>query len=795
MRSSSLSSSRGRHARPAACVAGCLAAWLLAAMLPGSAAGRAAAAEGGTQTLGEAFPFVADLIAPVDRDCFVREAAQGRPGDVVIDATWQVEGDAAEPTLAAAADHLRGFLEHGMRVKLAAAGDAAEGPAIRLAVEPGLDGGREAYRLRVQPGAIEVAGGSPAGVLHGVFRLENRLRERGGPFLEAGEEARRPLFAWRIHRSPLSPFYVEELTGFRGPPFGSKWRDPQRECVHPDWTQSDAGPDMFYHDGILMRLAEHGFNGIWLRGTLRTFARCDAFPEFGSDSDAIVAALNRLCRRAERFGIKVFLYFNEPMGLDDDDPFWESHPAVRGGRDSLFTQHFLCSSTEPVRAYLRQSMEHLFTNVPALGGVILITASEYPSHCYTRGPKTECPRCRERSPEEVVGEVITLIRDGVKAGNPEAQVIAWNWSWNMYEPDPQRALLERLPRDVIVMGDYERGIETQAAGVPYRNEEYSLKITGPSARFTGVADFQRGRGMPTYAKVQIGTTHEFPTVPYTPALQKIAAKYESLRENGVTGLMTCWNFGNMPSLGTELANEFSWHPPPASIDDGVRRVAVRHFGPAAADMVAAWGKVSAAMDDYPASMNILYYGPLSRSPAFPFAFDRIDRRFPRSWLLDLDVEGDRLDSWTNEFKPPQALAAFRLTAERWAEGVALMRKAESRCTGDDRRRLEREAGVAEFCRLQLEGVAHVIEFLEARDALLAAGDPEARQRHLDTLERVCRAERANAVAATALVAADPRLGFHGEGYGYMVDRAALEAKIAGLDEILRRRIPAARGGP
>ena len=733
----------------------------------------------------------------MDRDCFVREAAERRPGDVVIDAAWQVQGDVDEPTLAAAADHLRGFLEHGMRVKLAAAAaaKAAERPAIRLSVEPGLEGGREAHRIRVQQGAIEVAGGSPAGVLHGVFRLENKLRERGGPFLEPGEETRHPVFAWRIHRSPLSPFYVEELTGYRGSPFGSTWRDPQRECVDPAWTQSDAGPAMFYHDGILMRLAEHGFNGIWLRGTLRTFARCDTFPEFGADSDAILAALNTLCRRAERFGIKVFLYLNEPMGLDDDDPFWESHPSVRGGKDSLFTQHFLCSSTEAVRAYLRQSTEYLFSRVPALGGVILITASEYPSHCYTRGPKTGCPRCRGRSPQDVVGEVITLIRDGVKTGNPAAQVIAWNWSWNWYEPDPQSSLLERLPRDVIVMGDYERGIETQAAGIAYRNEEYSLKIPGPSARFTGVADFQRGRGMPAYAKVQIGTTHEFPTVPYTPALQKIAAKYESLRKNGVTGLMTCWNFGNMPSLGTEVANEFSWHPAPASIDAGLRRVAVRHFGPAAAaDMVAAWSEISAAMDDYPAANELIYYSPLSRSPAFPFAFDKIDRKFPRSWLLDVDNRGDLLASWTEPFTPPQARAAFQLMAGRWGKGVALMRKAEARCPAEDRRRLAREAGVAEFCRLQLEGVAHVIEFLEARDALLAASDPEAKHRLLDTLERVCRAERANAVAATALVAADPRLGFHGEAYGYMVDRTSLEVKIAGLDDILVRRIPAARAG-
>ena len=196
----------------------------------------------------------------------------------------------------------------------------------------------------------------------------------------------------------------------------------------------------------------HGFNGIWLRGAMRKFAKCSVFPEFGEDADRILGELRRLCRRAARLGMKVFLYMNEPMGLDDDDLFWDEHPGVRGTACHFKPVSYLCSSTPEVKRYLRESCEYVFTQVPELAGVVLITASEYPSHCYchTKRPGSAeqledmieggkvCPRCGPRTPQEVVGEIITLIRDGVKAANPDAEVIAWNWSWNMYEDDPQR---------------------------------------------------------------------------------------------------------------------------------------------------------------------------------------------------------------------------------------------------------------------------------------------------------------------------------------------------------------------
>jgi len=741
--------------------------------------------------LADTIPFSTDLRAPLWQDITPRLDAEPSPGDVVIDASWAA--------VATAADLLAGVLTHSYGLALAAASQRA----IALRIDPSVGDHPEAHALSVSPDGIEVVGAGPVGVLHGVFRLIAHMRERGGPFVPAVEETRAPLFAHRIHRSPLSPFYVEELTGYVGAPFETKWRDVQ--CTYPAWVEEDAGPDEFYHDNLLLRLAMHGFNGIWLRGALRKFAKCSVFPEFGEDSDRILGELRRLCRRAERLGLKVYLYMNEPMGLDEDDPFWDRHPQVRGPLCHLKPVNYLCSSTDEVKRYLRESCEYVFTQVPELAGVLLITASEYPSHCWchARMPGNAeqleemivdgkiCPRCAERTPQEVVGEIITLIRDGVKAARPDAEVIAWNWSWSMWEEDPQRGVLEQLPDDVIVMGDYERGEMTQACGFEYQNDEYSIKVIGPSPRFTGVAEFQRSRAMPVYAKLQIGTTHENPNVPYLPTLHKIARKWQTLVEAGVTGMMTCWNFGNMPSLATEVAGEMTWGPQP-SVEDALMAVATRHFGPeAAADMVAGWQQLCTAQDDFPTSIPVMYYGPMSRGPALPWAFDRIDRKFPRSWLLDTVIEGDRLD-WVSPFGAEKVVECYRAVAEQWAAGIELMGPALDEAAGADRKRLEREIGVARYCLVQLLSSANITEFIMTRDAYHAAVDPAQRLTLLDRMEELCRDEVGSARAAIPLCEADSRLGWHGEGYGYMVTPELIEAKLEGMRRIIDDRIPAER---
>ncbi|MGD9497941.1 MAG: hypothetical protein AB7Y46_16680, partial [Armatimonadota bacterium] len=220
----------------------------------------------------------------------------------------------------------------------------------------------------------------------------------------------------------------------------------------------------------------------------------------------------------------------------------------------------------------------------------------------------------------------------------------------------------------------------------------------------------------------------------------------------------------------------------------------RHFGAAAAPhMVSGWEQLCRAQDDLPTSIPVMYYGPMSRGPVLPFVFDRIDRKFPRSWLLDTVIEGDRLD-WASPFGAEKVLECFRAVAAQWAEGLALMAPALPEAEGPDRARLEREIGVARFCLSQLVSSANITDFLLTRDAYHAAVDPAERRLLLDRMERICRDEVDNIRAAIPLCEADSRLGWHGEAYGYMITPELIEAKLEGLRRLIEERIPSERAG-
>lgn len=747
----------------------------------------------------DTMPFAAELLRPTYEEVFRREDARAGAGEVYVDETWGVVLYSTQEMVQVAADHLKAFLAQSMGGDTSVCGVEKR---LVLDVEPDLDANPETHLIRVAEDKIEVIGAGPVGVLRGVFRLENLMKEQGGPILPIGEEKRVPLFKHRIHRSCFSPFYKDELTGYYGDPFNVEWLSPG--MAYPAYIEEDAGPEMFYHDNMLMRLAEHGFNGVWIRGSFRHFAKVSVFPEFGRNSDVIVSRLRDLAQRGARYGIKVFLYLNEPLCIAEDDEFFKNHPQCKGAPAKYKPMVHLCTSTPEIKTYLKESSNYLFTQVPELAGFLMITASEYPSHCWSHtgidpehpdqvsGEVEACPRCRERTPQDTVGELVQLVRDGAKAAKPEAEIIAWNWSWRMWEPDPQTGVLEALPEDVIVMGDYERGEPTEALGFEYTNDEYSIKVVGPSQRFKGVADYQLGHGRPVYAKLQIGTTHENPDIPCLPTMQKIAQKYQTLKATGVTGMMTCWNFGNMPSRATEVAGEFSFDPQPEDINAALRRITVRNFGPEAADeVVRAWEMLSVAHDDFPSSIPVMYHGPLSRGPAFLFMFDQVNKKFPHSWLLDKDIEGDIMD-WASPFGPEKVLECFRSEATKGWEAIAVLEGASGQTRGEDNRRLQREIGLCKLHIIQTQSAANVVDFLLTRNAYYESSDSAQRRELLDRMEAICRQEAENARAAIPLMRADTRLGWHGEAYGYMISPELVEQKLQGLQDIVERRIPEAR---
>ena len=726
------------------------------------------------------FPFFKDLCLPFHQKQagFLQHGAPVSRDEATVTAAWSISlSPDASRQIRIAAEDLQAFLKSGAGITLPILhGTEPDRPVIDL----GVDRARatpESFRITCTADRIAVEGADDNGAMQGVFHLQNLLRFRGRASVPPDTIERSPWLQTRIFRSPMAFYYGEEL------------------------QQVDSA----YPDAYLLELARHGFNGIWLRGILRDLVRCRHFPEFGQQSEPLLGSLNGLIRRASDYGIKVYFYFCEPLGVDADSDFTSQHPDVLGEYHESSGQYALCTSTPKIKDFLRDGFHDLFAAAPGLGGVIMITASEHHHHCYSHadlrsavtegplGPAIACPRCRKRTPQDVVSEILRLACNGIHTVDPTAKVMAWNWSWSMYEDDPQTALIRSLPDDVIVVAGVERGGTKRTLDREHPCDEYSLSYVGPSERFHGAAAAAAASGREVYAKLQIGNTHEIATVPSFPVLENVARKFLALRQYNVSGAVECWNFGNFLSHNTEVANELSWDPLPDSVDSLLIKVASRDFGAAAAQRcVAAWkGFSRAARDCYPMDMTFVYWAPVNFGGAHPFFYEPVDRHMAVPWLLPDEVEynvsfellqyaefGDRISDYCSNLGVDFVIRALDAFCRSWGDGIRLLQEARGSVPAALQDNIDAEIVTADAVRSQVLSTRLFTEFIQLRDKRLELPpDHETHQEILQRMETLCRRELENSRVLKKLCGQDPRLGFHGEAMGYLYTPEKIQRKI------------------
>ncbi len=552
-----------------------------------------------------------------------------------------------------------------------------------------------------------------------------------------------------------------------------------------------AGPGA-YPEEYFAKLADHGFNAVWLRGILRNLAAADALPTLARDVPAHQDALGTVVDRATRHGVKVLLYLNEPLCLPADDPFWREHPETIGaygdsGMDEWWATHALCTSVPAVQQWLRQAARQLFADIPQLGGWFLISASEHLTHCYShRGWKTrdgrneDCPRCSQRHPSDVAAEVITLLRDGTRQASPAARCIAWNWSWTMYEQDPQDRLLDALPKDVTLLLDFERGgHRVMPGGKRIFIDEYSLSYVGPSERFMAGYHAARKRGLDVMAKLQIGTTHELATVPNLPLVNHVYEKLLAAQRLGLAGIVGTWNFGNALSLNTAAVGEFVRNRDNGGRPgDFVKRLAASYFpGADAAAVAAAIDLFCAAMEYFPFDMSMLYYGPANYALAYPLTLNPLTGK-SMGWSWMMHERGDDLSASLGQFTLDEAIDAFAAVAAGWAAGAAALEKALATCPAP---RARLELGVAKVAGACFRSAANVYRTYRLRKDRPADAERQFAAIAADEIE--------NLAAALPWIAADDRLGFHAECQGCQFSREMVGAKLATLRNVVKRDHP------
>jgi hypothetical protein len=481
-----------------------------------------------------------------------------------------------------------------------------------------------------------------------------------------------------------------------------------------------------YPEGYLARLAAVGVTGVWLQGVL---ARLTPLPWDPQDRiERRREALRSLVARAGRHGIRVFLYLNEPRALPKTSEVFVQHPDWRGVPEGNY--HAVCTSAPAVQDALRNGIADLCRAVPDLGGFFTITASENQTNCWSHGRGKQCPRCRDRSPAEVIAEVNALCFAGIAAANGRQKLLAWDWGWSN---DWALEAIRRLPAGVTHMGVSEWDLPIERGGIRTTIGEYCLSVDRPGPRALRHWAAAKARGLPIAAKLQFGVTWEFAAAPYLPVVENVVRHTLALREAGVDDFMLGWTLGGHPSPNLEAVAE-------VARGGNLDSLAVRRHGPSVGPQVATfWRDCSAAFREFPYHGGTVYNAPLQMGPANP-----LWGAPTRYGATMVGLPYDDLDAWRSVYPADVFIAQLEKVASGFEAALARLRNAVPHPTV----KLAEELRFAEAGAIHFASVANQSRHVLARRAGNAAAQRQA-----------CETERQLAIRLHALQSADARLGF------------------------------------
>jgi len=441
------------------------------------------------------------------------------------------------------------------------------------------------------------------------------------------------------------------------------------------------------------------------------------------------------------------------------EAFFKDRPHIKGVREGDFIA--MCTSVPEVHQWLTDSLAYVFANVPDLAGVFTITASENLTNCASHHGSAQCPRCKDRSPAEIIAEVNAAIAAGVHRANREARVLVWDWGWADAWAEE---IIANLPKSVWLMSVSEWSKPITRGGVKSVVGEYSISAVGPGPRATKHWALAKRAGLKTVAKVQMNSTWELSAVPYLPVMDLIAEHCGNLASAGVDGIMLGWTLGGYPSPNLEIAQRFGERPTPTkeAVLDAVAR---SRFGPEGAPHARkAWTAFSNAFREFPFHAGVVYrcpaqYGPSNLLYASPTNYAATMIGFPYD-----DVKG-----WRGPYPADVFAGQFAKVAAGWEEGIAALEQAVAKTPPDRAADARAELGFARAALCHFQSVANQVRFTVARDALLDKDkslSAAERKERVEEIRRIVHDEIDIARRLFTLARQDSRIGFEASNQYY-----------------------------
>lgn len=580
-------------------------------------------------------------------------------------------------------------------------------------------------------------------------------------------------------------YFVEDLMNLCEAPFLDKEDAVRTSLFNPRMVHSGYGLDM-YPTEHLLNIAHSGISA------LLVFVKdVDITPHGYED-------FNDLCYRAAQYGLDVYAYSYLANKL---------HPEDEGAEE-----------------FYENLYGKLFDRCPYFKGIIFVGEScEFPS----KDPHTTGIRRLDNIGPDgkplVTGKYnpgwwpcydypiwLKLIQKIIYKRKPDADIVFWSYNWSRVEAKYRKALIDTLPKDITLQATFEMGTYIERDGITNRTTDYTLFFPGPGYYFTSEGEFAKENGLRFYSMTNTGgLTWDVGVIPYLPAPYQWMKRYSGMIDAhykyGLSGTMDSHHYGFCPSFISDLA-KWAFYSPAVDLDDVLHKLAARDFAPEHKDTVCDAYKLFSDGIHYMISTNPDQYGPCRMGPAYPFIlFDNQDLKipttpyahfggnsicFPLYGMTVLNgnyVSRNLLATEEGRRKFDYEIKNFRIVTEYYDKGCKLLEPIIDSIPEKKRDNAKRIFGIGKFIRNTSRSAVNVKEFFKRKEILLSLHGEE-RNRVVDEMLDICKAELENARDTIPLVEFDSRLGYE-PSMEYMCDPAHLEWKINLLLDVINKELP------
>ena len=594
------------------------------------------------------------------------------------------------------------------------------GRKIRLILKSDLQQKGEYHEIECKESGITVTAFSPVGILRALMRIVQDMRTLGGPYVKNGR---------RQFKEKIKTRYIYSFCGLYSNAF-------------------EEAPAFSYPDELLRRYAHMGINGVFTQGVLYKLTPFPFNTDISAGWEKQLDGVKKTVQHLKKYGIKLYLYLNEPRSMPIE--FFKNHPELMGREMNGYAA--LCTSVPAVKKYLHDAVHRLCSEVPDIGGFVLITCSENLTNCYSHvhhGKTQPCKRCVQRKNYEVIAEVHNLVNRAAKSVNKNITTFANTWQWlNAFSEEETKKCIELLDKDIPLLCTSEEGLRFNCGGIENTVQDYTMSKVGPSVLSKKTWDNAQKAGHDMAAKVQINTTWECSTVPFIPVFDLVREHMERLDKIGIKHLMLSWTLGGYPSDNLKTVSEFYFEEETKKSEN---EMLAALYGNDAKKVKKAAKLFCEAFSEFPFDVMTAYTGPHNAGVSNLLYESPTKLKATMTCFCYDDIE-----SWRGVYPAEIYEKQLMLLFTKWKEGAELIKDMPD-CDFKY---------MAQACLAIFSSCVNQVRFIRLRD--------ENKEENKEEIRRILENETENAENMYSVMQKCPAIGFEAANHYYYTQAMMLE---------------------